>query len=135
MGPEMNYLNERPFDPLTFMVYLDSSGQATGSYYEDDGLSQDYENKKMYRRTVIRAQKEAKKLRLSIEAGEGELKVAERTIIIRILPLLQVRSVIVDGHPLPLSASGGSGTGWSKESGSISIRMSDNGQGHSLEIE
>jgi alpha-glucosidase len=52
MGPEMNYVGEKPTDPLTFDIYPDASNQAEFSLYEDDGLTPAY-LKGVERRTEI----------------------------------------------------------------------------------
>jgi alpha-glucosidase len=133
MGPEMNHLMERPFDPLIFTVYLDSNGQAEGSYYEDDGLTQDYE-KKIYRRSLIHAQSDSDKLMISIRPIEGELKTEKRRLIFRIPSASQAQTVIVDGQPQRLLSSGNSQPGWIKEAEGISIIVADGGLPHTLEV-
>jgi alpha-glucosidase len=52
MGPEMNYVGEKPADPLTFTIYPDREGKAQASLYEDDGVSPAYLDG-AYRRTNI----------------------------------------------------------------------------------
>jgi len=47
-GPEMNYVGERPVDPIRFEIYPDAAGRATGALYEDDG------NTVAYRQGVVR---------------------------------------------------------------------------------
>ncbi len=42
LGPVMEYTDELALDPLTLVVSLDSSGQAEGWLYEDDGDGFDY---------------------------------------------------------------------------------------------
>ncbi|HLH20124.1 MAG TPA: TIM-barrel domain-containing protein [Bryobacteraceae bacterium] len=42
LAPEMNYVGEKPADPLTFAIYPDAHGRAETWLYEDDGLSQAY---------------------------------------------------------------------------------------------
>jgi len=42
MGPEMNWVGEKPLDPLTFEIYPDDHGHARGVLYEDDGASPAY---------------------------------------------------------------------------------------------
>jgi hypothetical protein len=38
----MNYVGEKPTNPLTFMIYPDERGQAATALYEDDGVSPAY---------------------------------------------------------------------------------------------
>ncbi len=53
-GPAMNYVNEKPRDPLTFEIYRDENGEARGILYEDDGNSPAYKQG-ISRRTTITA--------------------------------------------------------------------------------
>ena len=52
MGPEMNYVGEKPTDPLTFDIYPDAQGNAQVTLYEDDGLTPAYRNG-VERRTTV----------------------------------------------------------------------------------
>ncbi len=42
IGPELQYVGEKPADPITLYVYTGASGSFT--LYEDDGLTNDYEH-------------------------------------------------------------------------------------------
>jgi len=52
VGPEMKFVGEKPFDPITFAIYPDEKGAASCSLYEDDGLSPAYKQGG-FRRTKI----------------------------------------------------------------------------------
>jgi alpha-glucosidase len=52
VGPSMNYIGEKPFDPVTVNIYPDDSGLASGTLYEDDGLSPAYKTG-AFRRTTF----------------------------------------------------------------------------------
>ena len=43
-GPPLNYVGEKPVDPITFNVYPDDTGAASTTLYEDDGLTPSYKN-------------------------------------------------------------------------------------------
>jgi alpha-glucosidase len=43
-GPIMQYVDQRPTDPLTFTCYMTPDGHADYVLYEDDGSTQDYRN-------------------------------------------------------------------------------------------
>jgi alpha-glucosidase len=58
LGPEMNYVGEKPVDPVTFVVYPDDKGAATATLYEDDGLSPAYKQG-AFRRTTINVTRSA----------------------------------------------------------------------------
>ena len=51
-GPALNYVGEKPVDPITFHIYPDDAGKASTTLYEDDGLTPAY---KMgaFRRTAV----------------------------------------------------------------------------------
>ena len=66
MGPEMNYVGEKPTDPLTFDIYPDADGKAQASLYEDDGVSPAYRNGVERRTTVVY---QASRIELSAPAG------------------------------------------------------------------
>jgi alpha-glucosidase len=69
-GPSMNYVGEKPVDPITFNIYPDDSGKASGSLYEDDGLSPAYTTG-AFRRTNFSVRREAGRLVVSIGPAEG----------------------------------------------------------------
>jgi alpha-glucosidase len=52
VGPSMNYIGEKPTDPITVNIYPDDGGSASGTLYEDDGLSPAYKNG-AFRRTTF----------------------------------------------------------------------------------
>ncbi len=51
-GPELNFVGEKPNDPITFNIYPDDNGSASVTLYEDDGLSPAYKLDG-YRRTIV----------------------------------------------------------------------------------
>jgi alpha-glucosidase len=52
LGPQMNYVGEKPFDPIIFAVYPDDNGSASSTLYEDDGSSPAYKQG-AFRRTTV----------------------------------------------------------------------------------
>ena len=54
----MNYVGEKPSDPITFSIYPDDNGSASTTLYEDDGLSPAYKQG-AFRRTTINAKQVA----------------------------------------------------------------------------
>ena len=69
-GPSMNYVGEKPVDPITFNIYPDDSGKASGSFYEDDGLSPAYTTG-AFRRTNFSVSRVGKRLVVSIGPADG----------------------------------------------------------------
>jgi alpha-glucosidase len=55
-GPELNYVGEKPVDPITFNIYPDDKGSASVTLYEDDGVSPAYKQEG-FRRTTVNARR------------------------------------------------------------------------------
>ncbi len=55
-APEMNYIGEKPWDPITFNIYPDDKGSASMTLYEDDGVSNAY-RQGAFRRTIVNARR------------------------------------------------------------------------------
>ncbi|MGH9930339.1 MAG: glycoside hydrolase family 31 protein [Pyrinomonadaceae bacterium] len=54
MGPALNYIGEKPQDPIIFNIYPDDNGSASVTLYEDDGTSPAYKQSG-FRRTTVNA--------------------------------------------------------------------------------
>jgi alpha-glucosidase len=89
-----NYVRENPSDAITFNIYPDDKGQASGQLYEDDGTSPAYK-RGMYRRTSVSARREGLRFVVTVEKPEGQydpgsrqlrfiLKASGSTVITRI---------------------------------------------------
>ena len=133
MGPEMNYVGEKLPDPLTFTMYPDAGGQASGTLYEDDGSTQDYARGGFSRRSVS-CSKSAGGLRITLGAPEGSYKSADRRLNFEVRSNAQARSVSVDGRPLAAIRPGDTRPGWRLDKGGIAIQIADNGNAHAIEI-
>jgi alpha-glucosidase len=77
LGPEMNYVGENPFDPITFAIYPDGRGAASATLYEDDGLSPAYTDGG-FRRTTVNVSRGAKGFVASIGAPSGQFNPGPR---------------------------------------------------------
>jgi alpha-glucosidase len=69
-GPVMNYVGEKPSDPITFNIYPDDKGSASVTLYEDDGISPAYKQDG-FRRTIISANRTLAGYTISIGSPEG----------------------------------------------------------------
>ena len=49
LGPEQNFIDEKPTVALELWAYPDSQGKASGALYQDDGESTDYVSGKFLR--------------------------------------------------------------------------------------
>jgi alpha-glucosidase len=70
LGPVMEYVGEKPLDPLTLVINLDANGTATGTLYEDAGDGHGH-IKGDYLKTTYVAKREGKRVVLSVAKTEG----------------------------------------------------------------
>lgn len=118
----MNHTGEKPWNPLRFDVYPDATGAATGSLYEDDGLSPAYLQGAFRRTTLALAAG-----RLTLTPSGGFTPPARRfEIVLHAAPA--AREVRLDGRPLAADS-------WSREAGGLLlVRFEDDGRAHTLEF-
>lgn len=77
--PPRNYVGERPDDPITFNIYPDDKGLASGSLYEDDGNSPAYK-RGVFRRTKVSARPDGAGFLVSIDATDGQYNPGQRKL-------------------------------------------------------
>jgi alpha-glucosidase len=133
MGPEMNYIGEKPGDPLTFDVYMDEKGRAATTLYEDDGNSPAYKQG-AFRRTNVRVAQMGRIWRINLDAPDGSYQPGARELIFNLKTTAPARTITLDGHPLNPLQTGARGSGWRRDAGSITIRIKDDGKAHEIEI-
>jgi alpha-glucosidase len=131
-GPEMNWIGEKPVDPLRFEIYPDERGEASTSLYEDDGLTEDYLQGRS-RRTSVSYRHTPAGDQIDVGAPEGGFAPGPRDLIFS-LPAASVRRVMVDGKSLAAGDTNRKGSGWSRQGGRITIRVSDDGLGHQIQV-
>jgi len=73
----MKYVGEKPFDPVTFSIYLDPNGTASTALYEDDGLSPAYKEGK-FRRTRVDVRRGVRGFVIDVRASEGSYNPGDR---------------------------------------------------------
>jgi alpha-glucosidase len=95
MGPKMNFVGEKPADPLTFTIYPDAQGKAQTSLYEDDGTSPAYRNG-VSRRTEIGYQRSAAGGEVNVSAPVGTYQPGPRRLEFRINPEASAREGFAD---------------------------------------
>ncbi|MFL6275927.1 MAG: glycoside hydrolase family 31 protein [Blastocatellia bacterium] len=133
MGPEMNYVGEKPFDPLTLTIYPDAKGEATASVYEDDGTTQAYQ-RGAFRRTQVSATKPGAGMQIKLSAPEGSYNAGARGITLIVKSAPRATSVSLDGKPLAAITAGGRGAGWMKVGDELVIHIVDDGRAHSVQV-
>ena len=99
LAPAMNFIGEKPWDPLRFAIYPDGKGTASASLYEDDGVSPAAEQG-VYRRTRLSYTQSAGVKRVSLSEPEGSFVPAPRDFVfsLGINPAASTR-VHDDGKP------------------------------------
>jgi alpha-glucosidase len=83
-GPAMNYVGEKPVDPVTFKIYPDSKGSATTTLYEDDGMSPAYK-REGFRRTTVNAERVPGGYTVTLSAPVGGYRPAPRKLTFEII--------------------------------------------------
>ncbi|HSS21604.1 MAG TPA: TIM-barrel domain-containing protein [Pyrinomonadaceae bacterium] len=76
-APAMNYIGEKPLDPLTFNVYPDEKGAATATLYEDDGLTPAY-TQSGFRRTTVAVRRAGIGYIVTVSTPQGTYQPASR---------------------------------------------------------
>jgi len=92
VGPSLNYVGEKPADPITLNIYPDEAGSASATLYEDDGLSPAYKNG-AFRRTSFTARRGLNGFVISIGAPQGAYNPGPRKFNFVVKPAGRVVSV------------------------------------------
>lgn len=94
LAPEMKYVGEKPFDPITFAIYPDEKGAASTTLYEDDGISPAY-RQGVFRSTSVSVRRAAGRYIVAVSAPQGSYKPGARKFSFEIKPLASSRTVTV----------------------------------------
>jgi len=99
-GPEMNYVGEKPVDPITFAIYPDEKGSASTALYEDDGVTPEYQQG-AFRRTTVTVKESGGAFVVNLGAPEGSFKPGSRkfSFVIKSESLTrQMKTIADDGR-------------------------------------
>src|SRR5262249_24399940 len=96
VGPSVNYIGEKPVDPITFNIYPDDAGSASATLYEDDGLSPAYRTG-AFRRTNFSVRRGPRGPVVSTGVPEGTYNPGPRKFNFVVKPLGSVVSIVDDG--------------------------------------
>jgi alpha-glucosidase len=130
-GPEMNYVGEKPFDPITFYIHPDDKGRAAATLYEDDGTSPAYKQG-VYRRTQVGVSATDKGLEITVNPPEGSYQPGARKLLF-VAPFAgSVREVTLDGVRLGTGGVGGKSVGYHSGKGTVGIAIEDDGKAHRI---
>jgi alpha-glucosidase len=84
VGPEQQFTDQKPLDPLTLIVNLDEKGIAFGELYEDAGDGFGYKDGD-YLLTTYGAERTAQGVRVMVARTEGRRARPDRELIVRVL--------------------------------------------------
>jgi len=130
-GPEMNYVGEKPFDPISFYIHPDAQGRAATVLYEDDGTSTAYK-RGVSRRTRVSAISSDKGFEITVGAAEGEYKTGARKFLF-VAPFEgTVHEVTLDGKLLEPGGEGGKSVGYHTGKGLVGIAIEDDERQHRI---
>jgi alpha-glucosidase len=134
MGPEMDYVGQKHFDPLTFNIYPDENGVADTPLYEDDGVTTDYKQG-VFRRTYVHVSA-LEKGGLQIYLGEpsGTYRPGPRNLIFAIKSARKPLRVSLDGSRLNSVGANGTASGWFKTPDGVAFRIADDNMSHSIQV-
>ena len=134
---DMQYSDQAPIDPLTFDVYPD--GTSSRPYYEDDGISFDYQHGVSLHQHLTAAQ-EAHSTSVEMTAREGSFTPPKRSLVIKIHgQKAQPRQITVAGREAAGQASvkalQGATEGWAYDDGAGVVWIKIPDQGTALKVE
>ncbi len=84
VGPEQQFTDQKPLDPLTLIVNLDEKGIAWGELYEDAGDGFGYKDGD-YLLTTYGAERTEQGVRVTIAQAQGKRARPDRELIVRVL--------------------------------------------------
>jgi alpha-glucosidase len=119
LGPEMNYVGEKPRDPLGFEIYPDARGEAATSLYEDDGLTEDYRQGSFRQTSLSYRHTATGGAQIDVSAATGSFRPAARDWVFTVRPAATVRRLTIDGK---------------RQGSTATVRIAGDGQGHRIEL-
>jgi alpha-glucosidase len=133
MGPEMNYVGEKRFDPVTFAIYPDEKGHAATTLYEDDGTSPAYKQG-VFRRTDVSVSKAGGSFQVNVGAPSGSYNPGTRALVFILKSASAARFVSLDGKQIGVVKPEEGGSGWYRATDGLAVRIPDDGKAHQIEI-
>jgi alpha-glucosidase (family GH31 glycosyl hydrolase) len=133
LWPEMNYIGEKPADPLTFMIYPDEKGKAATTLYEDDGTSPAYKSG-IFRRTPIGVSRTAEGYEINVGEPEGRYAPGPRKFVLVVKSISTGHQVSIDGKPLPRVRADERESGWLQTPDGLVVHLADDGTRHQIRI-
>jgi alpha-glucosidase len=139
----VEYTDEAPINPLTFEVYPPDTSQSKSErdYYEDDGISFDYQ-RAVYLRQHLRVSEENGNIAISVSTPSGSYHPPARSLVFKVHGQRRSpRRIEIDGQtservPSPDSLSQAAG-GWAYDENAnvVWIKVPDRGAALAARIE
>ncbi|HKQ52321.1 MAG TPA: TIM-barrel domain-containing protein [Pyrinomonadaceae bacterium] len=132
-GPEMRFVGDKPFDPITFYVHPDAEGRAATTLYEDDGTSPAYKQG-VFRRTRVEVAPAARGFEIIVNPPEGSYQPPARKLLF-IAPIGTILfEVSLDGRRLQQGGEAGKTVGYHTGKNKIGITIEDDGKAHKIVV-
>jgi alpha-glucosidase len=135
---DLQFTDQAPIDPLTFDVYPE--GTSSRQYYEDDGISFDYQRGLSLRQRLTATQK-AHGVSVEISAREGSYVPPKRSIVVKIHGEgFRPRQITLSGRGLAgrpsVKALQGTNEGWTYDvdAAVVWVRLADQGAALNIEV-
>ncbi len=107
MGPDVNYADEKPLDPLTLDIY--PKGTTTFTLYEDDGESRRYITEDAYSTTTFESVQDGKDISFKIHAREDHnpdvYTPDERSYNLKFNHIAEINGVTINGTSIEAAES------------------------------
>jgi alpha-glucosidase len=126
----VQYTDEAPVDPLTFLLYPPDPGErGTSAMYEDDGSSFDY-TRGAFARREVELSAAARSLRVALGSREGSFVPPPRQLVLKVVgESRRPTGVTVDGRVTPERTGetpvGSEGWEFNSKSGGIDVKIPD----------
>lgn len=116
MGPEMNHVEEKPPDPLTFLLYP-AEGRGERSLYEDAGDGYGYRDGEYARRTVT-CERSGSHVTVRLGDREGSFVPDRRSVVLELHGL--------DARPESVTADGEeTSSGYAETAGTLTVTLEE----------
>ncbi|HYE62053.1 MAG TPA: TIM-barrel domain-containing protein [Phycisphaerales bacterium] len=100
IGPEIQYVDEKPLNPLTLLVNLDDKGRASGTLYEDAGDGYGFQKGEYLLTTYEATRNPDGSVEVQVVNTEGSRPRDKRAVMVRVLGDKELHGEGQDGTPV-----------------------------------